>query len=131
MNKVIITNARLTKDPDLAFAKGSGNAICKFGIAVNREFKKDEADFLNCVCFGKTAETIAQYMQKGSPINVEGSIQTGSYEKDGRRIYTTDIIVQRFEFVAGGKKEEKNVSFEDSPFDDFDATPVGNEDLPF
>lgn len=126
MNKVIITNARLTREPDLRFAAGSGTATTKFGIAVNRKFKKDESDFLNCIAFGKTAETIAQYFQKGDPINIEGTIRTGSYEKqDGTKVYTTDIVVESFEFVASSKKKNNNQ-------DGFDGTePDYSGDMPF
>lgn len=93
INKVILLG-RLVKDPI------QGKAV-KFTVAVNRFRKEDGADFINCVAFGKTGETIAQYMQKGSQIALEGRIQTGSYEKDGQVRYTTDVIVDRFEFVGG------------------------------
>ena len=98
INKVILLG-RLTKDPDLRFAAGSGKGVCKFSIAVTRQFNRDEADFLNCVAFGKTAETIAQYMLKGSQIALTGHIQTGSYEREGRMIYTTDVVVENMEFL--------------------------------
>ena len=67
MNKVVLVG-RLTKDPELRFAAGSGSAVCRFTVAVNRPFKKDETDFIGCVAFGKTAETIAQYLTKGREI---------------------------------------------------------------
>lgn len=111
MNKVILIG-RLTKDVDLSFTAGSGMAVGRFTLAVNR-MKKGESDFPNCVSFGKTAETIAQYFFKGSKIAIEGHIQTGSYDaKDGTKRYTTDVIVDRFEFVGQGKQEQK----EDNPF---------------
>ena len=100
MNKVILIG-RLTKDPELRFAAGSGTGISRFTIAINRQFKKDETDFINCVAFGKTAETISQYLRKGRQIAVTGSIRTGSYDaKDGTKRYTTDIAVESFEFVG-------------------------------
>lgn len=118
MNKVIITNARLTRDVNLTFAAGSGNAICKFGIAVNRRFKKGESDFLNCVAFGKQGEIIAEHFQKGSPINIEGEIRTGNYTNtDGKKVYTTDIIVSAFEFISGGKKKE-GTDYAGTPFEE-------------
>ena len=80
MNKVILIG-RLTKDPELRFAAGSGMAIGRFTVAVNRQFKKDETDFINCVAWGKTAETISQYMTKGRQIAVSGSIRTGSWKR--------------------------------------------------
>lgn len=128
MNKVILTNGRLVKDVEL---KGTiALQIARFTVAVNRQFKKDEADFINCVAFGKKAETIEKFFKKGSPINIEGRLQTGSYEKDGVKHFTTDVIVDNFEFVASSKKvenkTENNMSFDD-------LTPVNeiDEELPF
>ncbi|MDC4242750.1 single-stranded DNA-binding protein, partial [Clostridium tertium] len=96
MNKVILIG-RLTKDPELNFAAGTGTAVCRFSLAVTRPFKKDETDFINCIAFGKTGETIAQYLTKGRQLAVTGSIRTGSYDaKDGTKRYTTDIVVDSF-----------------------------------
>lgn len=133
INKVILLG-RMVKDPDLRFAAGSGNAVCKFTVAVNRQFKKNEADFINCVSFGKQAETIAQYMLKGSQIALTGHIQTGSYDaQDGTKRYTTDVLVESFEFVGGGKGQSSNDNsggFNQGGFD-ADMTPVDDGDLPF
>ena len=74
MNKIILIG-RLTKDPDLRFAAGSGTAVTRFTVAVNRQMKRDEADFINCIAFGKTGETIAQYLTKGRQIAINGNIQ--------------------------------------------------------
>ena len=102
MNKVILIG-RLTKDPELNFAAGSGTAVTRFSLAVTRPFKKDETDFINCIAFGKTGETIAQYLTKGRQLAVTGSIRTGSYDaKDGTKRYTTDIVVDSFEFIGSG-----------------------------
>lgn len=107
MNKTILCG-NITRDIDLKFTEGSGLAVAKFNVAVARMKKDDPSDFINCVAFGKTAETIANYMSKGSKILIEGRIQTGSYEnKEGNKVYTTDIIVDRFEFV-GSKKNTEN-----------------------
>lgn len=112
MNKVILTNARLTRDIELKFGKDSGTANAIFSVAVKREFKKDESDFINCKAFGKTAEAMSTYLKKGMAFNMEGRIQTGSYENsEGNRVYTTDVIVDRFEFIAVNRNEENN-SFE-------------------
>ena len=128
MNKVILLG-RMVKDPELRFAAGSGNAVCKFTVAVNRQFKKNEADFINCVSFGKQAETIAQYMVKGSQIALTGHIQTGSYDaQDGSKRYTTDVLVESFEFVGVGKGQSNN---NNSGGFDADMTPVDDGDLPF
>lgn len=130
MNKVILIG-NLTKDPELNFTAGSGTAVARFTVAVSR-MKKGESDFINCIVFGKTAETIAQYFFKGSKIALEGHIQTGSYDaKDGTKRYTTDVIVDRFEFV-GNNKNDKGGQVESSQ-DDFynDITPVDDGDMPF
>lgn len=144
MNKVILLGC-LTKDPELKFLPGDGKAVARFTLAVNRQFKKDEADFISCTVWGKLAETMAQYCVKGSKIAVTGSIRTGSYEdKSGNRKYTTDVNVEGFEF-AGGKKSEDSYynSNNDSNYNDtfnggsaFDGpdeiTPVSTDsDMPF
>lgn len=104
MNHVALIG-RLTADPELK-RTASGNSACNFTLAVNR-YKKVEgqpdADFIRCKAFGKTAENLCRYMHKGSQMAVTGSIQTGSYEKDGQRHYTTDILVGSVEFLE--KKE--------------------------
>ena len=132
MNKVILIG-RLTKSPELKYAAGSERAVTRFSVAVNRPMKKDEADFINCVAFGKTAETIGQYLEKGSPIALEGRIQTGSYEKGEQTVYTTDVIVDRFEFVAGGEKREQSPKDLDKHLKDVigDDLEIDNGDIPF
>lgn len=129
MNKCVLIG-RLTKDPELKFLAGSGKANCRFTIAVNREYKKDETDFINCVAWGKTAETISQYMTKGRQIAVSGSIRTGSFDKqDGTKVYTTDVVIDRFEFV-GGKNEGQAPSGNQSSFGN-DIVPDNDIDCPF
>ena len=106
MNKVILIG-RLTKDPELRYAAGSGTAVCRFTVAINRQFKKDETDFINCKAFAKTAEILAQYVFKGQQLSVTGHIQTGKYKnKDGKDVYTTEVIVDSFDFVSQGNKEQ-------------------------
>lgn len=106
MNKAILLG-RLTKDPELAFVPGSGTAYSRFTIAVAEPKKngvEQQANFINCVAFGKTGETIAQYLVKGRQIAVVGRIKTGSYEaKDGTKRYTTDIMVESFDFISDSK----------------------------
>ena len=102
MNKSIITG-RLTKDPEI---KDCGNTkVAKFTIASQRSFKDSSgnygADFINCTAFGKTAEFLEKYFHKGSQICVEGRINTGSYtNKDGQKVYTTDVAVEKVEFMG-------------------------------
>ena len=143
MNKVILIG-RLTKDPELRYAAGSGTAVCRFSMAINRPFKKDETDFINCVAFGKTGETITQYLTKGRQLAVTGSIRTGSYDaQDGTKRYTTDVAVDSFEFIgssnegnAGGSSRNSDSpwSQKSSANDDMgfgDMTPVDDGDMPF
>lgn len=134
MNKVILIG-RLTKDPELNFAAGSGTAVARFNLAVTRPFKKDETDFINCIAFGKIGETIAQYLTKGRQLAVTGSIRTGSYDaKDGTKRYTTDIVVDSFEFIGqGNNNNQGNTSsnnFSQNSFED-EMTPVDDGDMPF
>lgn len=90
---------RLTKNPELKHSP-SGVPVVRFTLAVNREMKRDEADFINCIAFNKVAESLANYQKKGSRIGVVGRIQTGSYEnQQGQRIFTTDVIANSIEFL--------------------------------
>ena len=134
MNKVILVG-RLTRDPDLRFGAGSGTAVVRFTVAVTRAMKRDEADFINCIAFGKMGETIAQYFTKGKQIAISGNIRTGSYDaKDGTKRYTTDVVVETFEFINNGKKDEVNNGMENS-FDNSnsyeDMMPIDDGDIPF
>lgn len=127
MNKVILMG-RLTKNPEV---RTSGETkVSRYTLAVDRRFSKDEqTDFINIVCFGKSAEFAEKYFKKGMKVLVTGRIQTGSYEKDGQRIYTTDIVVEDQEFT-----ESKNASSSApaSKDDDFmDMSNVNVEDMPF
>ena len=108
MNNIVLIG-RMTKDPELKYTNnGKGNT--RFTLAVQRN--KEETDFINCVAWEKTAENIAEYFKKGSQIAVQGAIRTGSYEKDGRTIYTTDVWVYKFDFLGSSNqnnnKENRN-----------------------
>lgn len=132
MNKVILIG-RLTKDPELRFAAGSGTAVCRFNIAVTRPFKKDETDFINCVAFGKAGETIAQHLIKGKQIAVTGSIRTGSYEaQDGTKRYTTDVALDGFEFI-GPKDKNTLDNTQPNKLDDVfgEEVPADYGEMPF
>ena len=137
MNSVSLIG-RLTRDPDVRYSANSQTAVAKFTLAVNRPFAKDgeqDADFIGITCFGKTAELVEKYMSKGRQVGVTGRIQTGSYDKDGKRVYTTDVIADRVEFLdRGNSGSESNVSTMDNPFDD--EIPSGfakltDDDIPF
>ena len=108
MNKVVLMG-RLTKDPELRFAAGSGKGVCRFTVAINRQFKRDESDFINCVAFGKPGETISEHFAKGNRIALTGNIRTGSYEaQDGTKRYTTDVVVESFEFIEAKNSTSSN-----------------------
>jgi len=127
MNKVILIG-RLTKEPNLSYAAGTGTAVCRFTLAVTRPFKKDETDFIRCVAFNKTAETIGQYLTKGRQIAIAGRIQTGSYDaQDGTKRYTTDVVVENFEFIGNSQNSGQS---QNNNFDN-DMTPVDDGDMPF
>ena len=134
MNKVVLIG-RLTADPNLSYAAGTGTAVCRFTLAVNRMKKKDQekadADFPNCIAFGKTAETIANYLTKGRQMALVGHIQTGSYDaKDGTRRYTTDVVVENFEFIGNNQGQAQKDNADNYNFDN-DMIPVDDRDMPF
>nr|DAH42071.1 MAG TPA: Single strand binding protein [Caudoviricetes sp.] len=111
MNKVILAG-RFTRDPEIRYTN-DGASIARFSIAVNRRFVKEgsdqKADFLNCIAFGKTAEFIEKYFSKGMKADLSGRIQTGSYtNKDGAKVYTTDIVVEEIEFGESKNATQNN-----------------------
>lgn len=143
MNKVILCG-RLTRDPEVRYSQGNNStAIARGSIAVDRKYKRDgqpTADFINILAFGKTAGVFEKYVRKGTKIIVEGRIQTGSYtNKDGNKVYTTDVLVESIEFVESRQSSENsgynNCQRSDSPRTDGDGfmnIPDGiGEELPF
>ena len=144
MNKVILMG-RCTRDPEVRYGGANNSAVARFSLAVDRRFKREgdeqTADFINCVAFGKTAEFIEKYGRKGTKFVVEGRIQTGSYtNKDGQKIYTTDVVVESIEFAeskgsgnGGSQADGGNFQSANSdPGDGFMNIPDGiDEELPF
>lgn len=112
MNNVILIG-RLTRDPELRYTT-SQMAVATFTLAIDRPVKADrekETDFPRIKAFGKTAENCEKYLAKGRMVAVQGSIQTGSYEdKDGKRVYTTDVMASRVEFLEWGDRPQSNAS---------------------
>ena len=100
MNKVVLMG-RLTRDPDVRYTQGEkSTCVARYTLAVDRRTKEKETDFISCVAFGKAGEFAEKYLHKGMKILVEGRIQTGSYtNKDGKKIYTTDVVVESTEFA--------------------------------
>ncbi len=116
MNKVILMG-RLTRDPEVRYSQGQdGNntAIARYTIAVDRRYKKDgeqQADFISCIAFGHNGEFAEKYLHQGTKIALEGRIQTGSYtNKNGQKVYTTDVIVEGCEFAESKKEVQNNAS---------------------
>lgn len=135
MNKVLLIG-RLVKDPDVRYSQGQEPmAIARYTLAVDRAIKKDReqtADFISCVAFGKNGEFAEKYLRKGTKIAIEGRIQTGSYEKDGHKVYTTDIVVEHHEFCES--RNNSGASGNNAPdADGFVNVPdsVDDEALPF
>ena len=110
MNKVILMG-RLTRDPDIRYSQGeNAQAVARYTLAVDRRFRRQDgdqqADFISCVAFGRSADFAEKYLHQGTKVVVTGRIQTGSYTRnDGTRVYTTDVIVEDQEFA-----ESKNAS---------------------
>ena len=119
MNKVFLIG-RLTRDPELRYT-GSNTAVATFSLAVNRNFTnasgEREADFINIVVWRKQAENVKKYVTKGSLIAVEGRIQTGSYEKDGQRVYTTDVVADNVQFLESKAQSQNRVDNDVTPSD--------------
>lgn len=128
---------RLTKDPELRYTP-SGIAVCKFTLAVNRDFTNQngerEADFINCTVFKKTAESLVNYQRKGSQIGVIGRIQTGSYQRDdGTKAFTTDVMVDRIEFLGSKQNNEQQNNYGQQNNQQYNNQQinVNPDDLPF
>lgn len=130
MNLLII-KGNLTKDVEFNTTQ-SGMDIAKFTVAVARMKKDDGADFFNCVAFSKTAKLIADSLGKGSPILINGHVQLGNYtDKEGVKKFTTDVIVDRFEFI-NAKKEDNQEEFKTHSYAIDGVTPiVDDSDIPF
>lgn len=138
MNNVQLVG-RFTRDPEVRYTDG-GTTVARFNLAVDRRFAKEgqqEADFISCVAFGKTAEFLEKWFRKGMRVGLTGRIQTGSYtNKDGQKVYTTDVVTDSVEFVENRKASENESPKQTEPHTDEDGfmnIPVDVEDegLPF
>ena len=146
MNKVILMG-RLTRDPEVRYSQGeNAMAVARYALAVDRKYNRNNdeqsADFINCVAFGRNGEFAEKYLRKGTKIVVTGRIQTGSYtNKDGVKIYTTDVVVEEQEFAEsknsssagnGGFTGGNNAPAMQDAGDGFMNIPDGiDEELPF
>lgn len=154
MNKVVLIG-RLTRDPELRYTS-SNIPSARFSLAVDRPFQNQngerEPDFINIVVWRKQAENVSKYISKGSLVAVEGRIQTGSYEKDGQRIYTTDVVADNVQFLetksqsqnrvqddnltpadfANNSNEAKPTDMSEEVFADFgDSVEISDDDIAF
>lgn len=122
---IFIGSGRLVAAPEYS-STASGGVVARFRLAINRRFKKEgqpEADFFNCVAFGKTAETIEKLrIEKGTKLNIKGEVQNNDYEKDGVKHYSDQIIVDFFEFCESKASSEASLPHPSMGSDD---------DLPF
>lgn len=127
MNNVTLIG-RLTRDPETRYTADTQMAVTRFSIAINRPGKDKGADYPNIIVFGKQAENCEKYLKKGRMVAIQGRIQTGSYEKsDGTKVYTTDVVADRVEFLGEQTTQQKP----EQP----DYVPEGyaeiQEDIPF
>lgn len=129
INKVVLMG-RLTADPELRYTTTNNTPVCSFTLAVNRRFAKErqqQADFIQCQAWGKTAEFVSKYFVKGSPIAIVGRIQTRTWDdNEGKRHYVTEVVAEECYF-AGGKKAQQDKQKDVS--DGF--YPVDEDELPF
>lgn len=129
---------RLTAEPEISYTQ-KGQAVARYRLAVDRAFKQEgqpDADFINCVVFGKGAEFVQNYLHKGMKIAVDGRIQTGSYEKDGVKHYTFNIIVTDHEFCEKRDDREDEYTRQEraaiqAEKQNADFAEVQDDDLPF
>ena len=132
MNAVVLVG-RTTKDIELR-RTGSGTAVASFTLAVNRDFKTQdgqEADFINCVAWKKTAELLEQYVHKGDRIAVSGSIRTRNYTgNDGRKVYVTEVLANNVEFLETKKSSEQS-NYNNNSYGHTDLDNFNDTELPF
>ena len=136
MNLTVLIG-RLIQDPELRFLPGNGTAVATFTLAVDKGLSKDKkaefqkngkptADFIRIKTWGKQAENCANYLAKGKKVSVQGSIETGSYEKDGRKVYTTDINAQKVTFLDSISNNPQQANTENE-----NVEPIDDSDIPF
>lgn len=143
LNKVMIYG-NLTRDPEKR-ALPNGSSVCSFSLATNRTYndkdgkKQEQTEYHNVVAFGKVADIMGQYLQKGRPVYIEGRLSTRSWDKDGQKQYRTEIIADTFQFGASGGGAAGSSSVGSNPQDDTKAPAlpdypeeeINPEDIPF
>lgn len=134
MNRVELIG-RTTADPEIRYTSTTNTAIATFTLAVDRPTKEKQTDFIRIKVLGKQAENCEKYLKKGRMIGIEGSIETGDYESDGKKVYFTDVLASRVQFIEWGEKtperaqkEPQNANQEEEQIDGFEEL---DEDAPF
>lgn len=133
MNRVELIG-RLTADPEVRYTSATNTAIATFTVAVNRPTKEKQTDFIRVKVIGKPAENCEKYLKKGRLVAVEGSIETGDYESNGKKVYFTNVLASRVEFIDWGEKTAERAqkdpqnANEGEQIDGFEAV---DEDVPF
>lgn len=146
MNNTVILIGRITKDLELRTTQ-NGTNVLRLTIAIPRSYKNNQGeydtDFINCTLYRQIADITAEYCRKGDMVGIKGTIQTGSYEKDGKRVYTTEVVAEKITFLQSkssgqAPKEENKITPEEveesksDPFSEFnDEVQLSSEDLPF
>ena len=135
MANCVFLIGRLTADPEVRYTSATNTAIAAFTVAVNRPTKEKQTDFPRIKVIGRQAENCEKYLKKGRMVAVEGSIETGDYESNGKKVYFTDVLASRVEFIDWGEKtaeraqkEPQNASEGEEQIDGFESL---DEDVPF
>ena len=140
MANLVFLIGRLTKDPEVRYTSGTQMAVCTFTIAIDRPVKagaEKQTDYPRVTCFGKQAENCERFLAKGRLVGVQGRLQTGSYEKNGATVYTTDVVADRVEFLEWGDRPSGQGSSSGQQYraQAVDEAPEGfaaiDEDIPF
>ena len=129
---------RLTKDPELRKSQ-QNKSVIRFTLAVDRPFRKDQTDFIQCVVWNQNADFLAKYVHKGDLIGLTGRIETGSYQRNGETVYTTDVVADQVSLISKKKEENVNADSYEPPMPEkkvANAMKVGDDwvkadDLPF
>lgn len=129
MNSVVLIG-RLTKDPEIAYTSGTQMAVAKFNLAIDRPVRaggERQTDFPRVTVFGKQAENCEKFIKKGSLVGIQGRLQTGSYDGQNGKVYTTDVVADRVEFLSWNNNNNNAVPVDEAPagFQEID------EDIPF
>ena len=136
LNKVILMG-RLTRDPEVRYTTNTNALVCSFSLAVNRRFKTEgqpDADFINIVSWGKTAEFCSKYFTKGQQVSVIGRMQTRNYDdKDGKKVYVTEVVAEEVEFVGARVNNDDSIDAGDTKPQGGTTVlkPIEDDTLPF